>query len=139
MDALGSIVRGQANINEIANNTLPLAYAGVDPAKIDIGIAWYGRGYTLSDPSCNTLGCPFSGPSRPGRCTNSAGVLSLVEIQQMIEAGEAKSNMLPEIGMKELVWDDQWIGKLSRDSIPTTCNAQVGGLLPYSLLPVLTP
>lgn len=111
MDALGSIVRGQANINEIANNTLPLAYAGVDPAKIDIGIAWYGRGYTLSDPSCNTLGCPFSGPSRPGRCTNSAGVLSLVEIQQMIEAGEAKSNMLPEIGMKELVWDDQWIGK----------------------------
>ena len=112
VDTLGSIVRGQANLEEIANNTVPLAYAGVDPSKIDLGIAWYGRGYTLSDPNCNTLGCPFSGPSEPGKCTNSAGVLSLVEIQQMLDAGEATSNLLEDIGMKELVWADQWIGEI---------------------------
>ena len=110
VDALGSIVRGQTNIEEIANNTIPLAYAKVDPSKIDLGIAWYGRGYTLSDPSCNTLGCPFSGPSKPGKCTNRAGVLSLIEIKQMIASGEATSRLLPDIGMKELVWGDQWIG-----------------------------
>lgn len=110
VDALGSIVRGQANIEEVRNNTLPLDFAGIDPGKISLGVAWYGRGYTLADPSCNTLGCPFSGPNEPGKCTNSAGVLSLVEIKEMIESGEAKSNMLEDIGMKELVWADQWVG-----------------------------
>lgn len=44
MDALGSIVRGQADMREIANNTLPLAYAEFDPAKITFGVPWYGRG-----------------------------------------------------------------------------------------------
>ncbi|KAH7116576.1 glycoside hydrolase superfamily [Dactylonectria estremocensis] len=107
---LGSIVRGQADLREIRNNTLPLAYAGVDPGKIVFGVAWYGRGYTLSDPTCNTFGCGFAGPSKPGKCTNSAGVLSLVEIQQMIKSGEAKSRLVKEAAMKELVWEDQWVG-----------------------------
>lgn len=48
VDALGSIVRGQADVREIYNNTIPLAYAGLDPGKIVFGVAWYGRGYTLS-------------------------------------------------------------------------------------------
>ena len=46
--ALGSIVRGQADVREIYNNTLPLWYAGLNPSKINFGLAYYGRGYTLS-------------------------------------------------------------------------------------------
>lgn len=137
VDALGSIVRGQANIEEIRNNTLPLAYAGVDPSKITLGVAWYGRGYTLSDPSCNTLNCPFSGPSKPGKCTGSAGVLSLVEIQEMIKSGKAKSNFLEDIGMKELVWDDQWIGYDDEETVELKkkfANDQCfGGLMAWSV------
>jgi chitinase len=45
---LGSIVRGQADVREIANDTLPLTYAGLDHSKINFGLAWYGRGYTLT-------------------------------------------------------------------------------------------
>lgn len=45
---LGSIVRGQADVREINNNTLPLFYDGLDPGKINFGLAWYGRGYTLT-------------------------------------------------------------------------------------------
>ena len=82
---LGNIVRGQTDIREISNNTLPLWYDGLDPAKINFGMALYGRGYTLSTPSCNTLGCYFSGPSHPAACTNFGGVMSLVEIEQKIE------------------------------------------------------
>ncbi|KAM5368986.1 hypothetical protein ACJZ2D_009295 [Fusarium nematophilum] len=98
------------SIREIRNNKLPLAYAQVDPSKIVFGVAWYGRGYTLSDPSCNTFGCGFAGPSKPGKCTNSAGVLSLVEIQQMIKSDEAKSRLNRDAAMKELVWEDQRVG-----------------------------
>lgn len=45
---LGSLVRGQADVREIYNDTLPLFYDALDPSKINFGLAWYGRGYTLS-------------------------------------------------------------------------------------------
>ena len=76
------LTRRQTDIREIYNDTLPLWFDALDPAKINFGLAYYGRGYTLSDPSCNHLGCSFSGPSQPGPCTNYGGVLSLAEIKQ---------------------------------------------------------
>lgn len=79
------LTRKQTDIREIYNDTLPLWFDALDPSKINFGLAYYGRGYTLSDPSCNHLGCPFSGPSQPGPCTNYGGVLSLAEIKQYSE------------------------------------------------------
>jgi len=72
---ISTTVRGQADIREIANDTLPLWYDDLDPSKINFGVALYGRGYTLSDSSCNTLGCPFSGASKPGPCSNAEASL----------------------------------------------------------------
>ncbi|KAI0201413.1 glycoside hydrolase superfamily [Astrocystis sublimbata] len=108
--ALGALVRGQADIREIYNDTLPLWYDDLDPAKINFGLAWYGRGYTLADPSCNQLLCPFKAPSKPGKCTGSPGVLSLREIQQLIAEKGLQPRLNTESMMKELFWADQWIG-----------------------------
>ncbi|TEA14839.1 Oviduct-specific glycoprotein [Colletotrichum sidae] len=114
---LGSIVRGQADVREIYNNTIPLAYDDLDFSKIVFGVAWYGRGYTLSDASCNTLGCGFKGPSKPGKCTNSAGVMSLVEIEGLIKERKLTPRLLEGAMMKELVFDDQWIGYDDEETI----------------------
>lgn len=134
---LEPIVRGQADIREIYNDTIPLAYAGVDFNKINLGVAWYGRGYTLSDPSCNTLGCGFTGPNKPAACTNSAGVMSLKEIQDMIDNGEAESNLLEDAAMKELVWDDQWVGYDDEETVELkrkfANNYCFGGLMAWSV------
>ncbi|KAF5845875.1 hypothetical protein GGP41_008376 [Bipolaris sorokiniana] len=100
VETLGSLVRGQADVREIYN----------DPAKINFGLAWYGRGYTLSDPSCNKLLCPFSGPSKPAECTRQAGVMSLLEIKKLIKENNLTPRLNTESMMKELIWDDQWIG-----------------------------
>ncbi|KAL3428232.1 hypothetical protein PVAG01_01741 [Phlyctema vagabunda] len=108
--AYGKIVRGQADIREIANNTLPLWFDGLDPQKINFGLAMYGRGYTLADPSCNTLECRFSGPSKPGPCTNTEGVLSLSEIKRIAKERSIEPEYLEDSMMKQLTWDDQWIG-----------------------------
>lgn len=78
------VVRGQADIRDIENDTLPLWFDDLDPAKINFGMALYGRGYTLSDRSCNTLGCPFKGPSKPGPCSHTDGAMGLSEIKQLI-------------------------------------------------------
>lgn len=45
---LGTIVRGQSQIDEIQNNTAPLYFADLDFSKINFGLANYGRGYTLA-------------------------------------------------------------------------------------------
>lgn len=107
---LGSVVRGQTDIREIYNDTLPLWFDALDPAKINFGLALYGRGYTLADPSCNQFGCQFIGPSLPGSCTNFAGVLSLTEIQSYITNKGLTPTLSQEAMMKQISWDDQWIG-----------------------------
>ncbi|RGP68664.1 oviduct-specific glyco [Fusarium sporotrichioides] len=107
---LGKKVRGQADIREIRNNTVPLWFEGLNPQKLNFGLAMYGRGYTLSDPSCNQLLCGFSGPSKPAPCTGFGGVMSLIEIQQLIKKKNLKPQYLPDSMMKQITWDDQWIG-----------------------------
>ncbi len=91
---LGSIIRPQTDIREIDNNTLPLWFDKLDPAKVNLGLAYYGRGYTVSDRSCGKglcmlspvefkvdpdvayPGCAFSGPNKAGPCTGFDGVMS---------------------------------------------------------------
>jgi chitinase len=70
----------------------------------------YGRGYTVADKSCNALGCNFAGPSKKGECTDSDGVMSLGEIKNLIKNKGVKSVYLKESMMKQVTWDDQWIG-----------------------------
>ncbi|CAN9141178.1 unnamed protein product [Alternaria alternata] len=78
---LGSLVRGQADVREIYN-----------------------------DPSCNTLGCPFAGPSKRAECTGQDGVMSLLEIKKLIKEKNLTPRLNTDSMMKELIWDEQWIG-----------------------------
>ncbi|KAM0433720.1 hypothetical protein ACHAQK_009156 [Fusarium lateritium] len=107
---LGKIIRGQADIREIGNNTIPLWFDGLDPKKLNFGLALYGRGYTVANKNCNDLGCSFAGPSKKGECTDSDGVMSLGEIKSLIKKGTVKSTYNKETMMKQITWDDQWIG-----------------------------
>ncbi|KAF9774989.1 hypothetical protein IL306_006934 [Fusarium sp. DS 682] len=106
---LGKIIRGQSDIREIGNNTIPLWFGGLDPKKLNFGLALYGRGYTVADKNCNDLGCSFAGPSKKGECTDFDGVMSLGEIKNLIKKG-VKSVYLKDSMMKQITWDDQWIG-----------------------------
>ncbi|KAL8966795.1 MAG: hypothetical protein Q9183_003206, partial [Haloplaca sp. 2 TL-2023] len=108
---LGPIVRGQTDIREIYNNTLPLWFEELNPAKINFGLAYYGRGYTLAVPSCNELfDCKFIGPSLPAPCTNYGGVMSLAEIKFYIRNLGLQPKLLPGAMMKQITWENQWIG-----------------------------
>lgn len=82
-----------------------------------MGLGFYGRGYTLSDPSCNQLLCPFSGPSDPAPCTNFAGVMSLIEIETLITEKSLVPELLADSMMKQITWSDQWIGYDDNETI----------------------
>lgn len=137
MKTLGSIVRGQADIRDIATDTVPLWFDELDASKINFGLALYGRGYTVTDAKCNGLDCSFKGPSKPGVCTNSEGVMSLVEIQQLIKEKGLTPKLLPEAMMKQITWDDQWIGYDDADTIKLkkawADNQCFGGTMAWSI------
>lgn len=85
MITLGSVVRSETDSTKIDNNLKPLWFDGVDPAKVNLRIARYGRTYKLSNPSCNKMGCCFVGAAAGalGECKRFAGILSNREIRQM--------------------------------------------------------
>lgn len=115
---LGALVRPQTSIVDINSTMLPLWFDAVNPAKVNLGIAYYGRGYTLSNTSCTEVGCPYTGPSAPGPCTNSAGVLSLREITDIIIEKDLAPLIMPDLMIKQIVWDDnQWMGYDDNDTI----------------------
>ncbi|KAL8692314.1 MAG: hypothetical protein Q9218_002631 [Villophora microphyllina] len=114
---LGNLVRPQTDIREIANDSIPLFFAGLDPAKINIGLASYGRGYTLASSSCASFGCPFTGPSKPMPCTAFAGVASNTEIKNLITQKFLTPELIPNTMVKQITWDDQWIGYDDDDTI----------------------
>ena len=64
----------------------------IDPKKVVMGIGFYGRSFTLSDPSCNVAGCPFSAGGNPGPCSASAGTLMYSEIQDIVANGATVTN-----------------------------------------------
>lgn len=104
------MVLDHTNIPEITNWTFPLWYDSVNPAKINMGLAYYGRGYSLADPNCNNVGCAWSARSRPGPYTDFGGVMSLEEIENLIPQVGVQPTLLVNDMMKQLTWSDQWIG-----------------------------
>ncbi|KAK5994507.1 Killer toxin subunits alpha/beta-like protein [Cladobotryum mycophilum] len=111
--ALGSIVRPQTDITEIDKNLMPLWYDGMDPSKLNLGIAYYGRTYTLSDPKCGQMGCGFvpgKGGSQ-GNCTAFAGVLSNREIRQIRDEQHVTPYHNKTAMVKYFTYDEKsWVG-----------------------------
>ena len=96
---------------------MPYWASGVDSSKFNLGLAYYGRGFTLSNPGCQAIGCAASGGNKAGSCSNTPGFLFNFEIQELVSGGATPQ--LNETAMvKELVYDnDQWIAYDDSDSI----------------------
>ncbi|KAK2017074.1 hypothetical protein LZ32DRAFT_600707 [Colletotrichum eremochloae] len=109
----------------------------MDPSKINFDVALYGRGYTVSDKSGNDLSCSFKSPSKPGVCTNSDGVMLLVEIEKLIQKKGLTPKYLPEAMMKQTAWDGQWIGYDDADTVKEkkawADNQCFGGTMAWSV------
>lgn len=83
-DPIGPYAYAHTNLTEI-DLALDLFWReNIDPSKINLGLAFYGRSFELADPSCKTPGCPFKGPGAQGSCTQTAGILSYREIQNIL-------------------------------------------------------
>ncbi|KAH7303662.1 glycoside hydrolase superfamily [Stachybotrys elegans] len=111
-NAQGNIIRPHTNLTEIQIATELLWRVGVPPNRVSLGFGFYGRSFTLSDPSCSEPGrCRFSDGGAPGSCTGTSGYLAYYEIQDIISKNPGiVIHHDQEAAIKYMTWDEnQWI------------------------------
>ena len=106
---IGPYIYAHTNLTEI-DQTMDLLWRNsIEPEQVNLGLGFYGRSFTLTNPACMTAGCGFSAGANPGKCTNSAGTLSFAEIQRLV-AGGATETLDQTAAVKQVVWDNnQWV------------------------------
>lgn len=110
------VVNPHTNLTEIGTGLDLLWRNKIDPSKVALGLGFYGRSFTLSDPSCNTPGCAFagdgggSGGGHPGECTQVSGTLSDFEIADILASDNPQFTYNQEAGVNWITWDsNQWV------------------------------
>ena len=106
----GPYVRPHTNLTEIQEAMDLLWRNNITPAKVTMGLGWYGRSFTLADPSCNAPGCVFTQGGNAGPCTSTAGILSNAEIYNIITENNITPSMDSAAAIKWITWDsNQWV------------------------------
>ncbi|KAF6515930.1 hypothetical protein HZS61_004671 [Fusarium oxysporum f. sp. conglutinans] len=107
---IGSQVLAHSNLTEI-DLALDLFWrVGVKPQNIVLGLGFYGRSFKLKSSSCWKPGCRFSGPGDKGPCTDTAGILSYREIQNILSKTGATSYHDKTAAVRYFVYNDNsWI------------------------------
>lgn len=98
----------------------------VDPSQVVLGLGWYGRAFSLKDPSCSKPWCHFSEGAKKGECTGESGILSNagmysslrrrrcltigIEIFRIIKKNKLNPSMDRTAAVKWVTWDsNQWV------------------------------
>ncbi|XP_033733481.1 probable chitinase 10 [Pecten maximus] len=87
---------------------------GAPKEQINIGLSFYGRGFTLKDPKDNGFGAKTKGPNRPGPFTRESGYVAYYEVCMLLSRG---GQAYREAGEPYYVNGNQWIGYDDEESI----------------------
>ena len=105
------LIRPHTNLTETSQGLDLLWRNGVEPSKVVLGLAFYGRSFTLADPSCKTPGCAVTRGGIAGQCSATPGILSNAEIQRIIKSKHVQPTLDSAAGVKYMSWDnEQWYG-----------------------------
>ncbi|EUC40697.1 glycoside hydrolase family 18 protein [Bipolaris oryzae ATCC 44560] len=106
--SIGPYAFAHTNLTEIQLGLELLWRNNINPARVVMGLGFYGRTFTMKDSNCMSAGCEFTEGAKGGECTGTPGVLSAAEINKIIENGATVSHDL-EAAAKIVTWDgNQW-------------------------------
>ncbi|KAK1699992.1 hypothetical protein BDP55DRAFT_213442 [Colletotrichum godetiae] len=136
----GPYIRPHTNLTEIEDGLSLLWRAGVSPSKVVLGLGWYGRSFTLTDPACNIPNgvCQFSSGGTAGECSRSSGTLTNAEIKRIQASGGVVESYDAEAAVKWMTWDsNQWIsyddGVTMQQKMERANSLCLGGIMIWAL------
>jgi chitinase len=102
-----------------------------------MGLGFYGRSFTMTNPNCMEAGCEFSEGGNGGNCTGTPGVLSAAEITKIIDDG-AKVTLDKEAAVEIVTWDnDQWVSWDNKETLGMKLNYAnercLGGVMVWAI------
>ncbi|CAH1980289.1 unnamed protein product [Acanthoscelides obtectus] len=110
---------------------------GASRSKLNLGLAFYGRSFTLSDAQNNGLGAPISAPGLPGRYSGESGMLTYYEIVEHLTTNEWTYRWDSEQEVPHIYKSNQWIGFDDANSIAKKVkyakDEQLGGVMVWSV------
>ncbi|KAL2204347.1 glycoside hydrolase, partial [Sarocladium strictum] len=108
----GPWANSHTNMTEIQQGLDLLWRNDINPAKVTMGMSYYGRTFTLTNPEvCNSsgLGCRVSSAGNPGRCSWIAGILLHPEIVEIVKERGLSPQLHEDAAVKTVLWDsNQW-------------------------------
>jgi len=95
---------------------------GCPANKLTLGLATYGRSFTLENPNQNGFNAKATGPGKPGPVTKQGGFLAYYEIMQKIKSGELKQKWDGNRKVPYAFGNGQWVGFDNESSIRLKCD-----------------
>ncbi|KAL2802725.1 glycoside hydrolase superfamily [Aspergillus granulosus] len=105
----GEILNAHTNLTEIATALDLLWRNNISPQQVVLGLAFYGRAFTVADPTCTKPGCLFASGAEAGECSNEVGILRNPEINKIVTEKSLTWTMYEKEAVKIVHWDDQWV------------------------------
>lgn len=134
----GPYLDAHTNLTEIKSALDLLWGVDVKPSKVNLGLAFYGRSFTIESSSCTKPGCQYLSAGTKGNCSQSAGILFNSEIKALIDDQNLTSTLYKDAAVKTITWDtDQWVSyddedtwKLKAEYAKSVC---LGGVMVWSI------
>ncbi|KAF7165321.1 hypothetical protein CNMCM5623_009526 [Aspergillus felis] len=134
----GAYLNAHTNLTEITTALDLLWRNNIKPSKVNMGMAFYGRSFTLASSSCTEPGCPYLSAGDAGDCSNTAGILFNSEIEAIISDNNLTPTLYTDAAVKVINWNgDQWVSyddedtwKLKAELAKSQC---LGGVLVWSV------
>ncbi|KAG4076517.1 hypothetical protein HA402_011333 [Bradysia odoriphaga] len=131
-----SSVDTNAQLNQDASITAWIN-AGASPQKLLMGVALYGRTFTLSNVNNNKVGSPTSGPGAAGPYTLESGTLSHLEICEKLKSSGWTTVFDDKQKNPYSYNGNQWIGYDNTQSVQIKAEYAVarnlGGIMVWAI------
>ena len=99
------LLNAHTNLTEIEDAMDLLWRNGINPDKVTLGMAFYGRAFTASSPSCLTPGRTFESGASAQLCSREVGIILNSELDQLISSRGLTPTFNKEAAVKLLTWD----------------------------------
>lgn len=98
----GAFLDAHTNLTEIESSMNLLWWNNITSSKVNLGLAFYGRSFTIASPDCDTPGCAYLSAGDEGVCSASAGILLSSEIEQIISDNDLTPVLYKDAAVKAI-------------------------------------
>jgi chitinase len=133
----GAFLNSHTNLTEIDLALDLLWRNGVDQTKVVLGLAFYGRAFSMTSATCNTPGCTYESGAQSGKCSREVGILLNSEIDDIVKEKGITPVLYKKEAAKVATWGNQWVAYDDEETLTMKSEyAQalcLGGLMVWAI------